>query len=67
MPMLRCSIIGDGELRLGGGVMVACTCGLGTRCCVWDKDTRLECCDDRLEVFAYEVMGCEAEWLKGSG
>lgn len=66
MPMLRCSIMGGGELRFGDGVMVACTCGLGTRCGVWDKDTRLECCDDNEGVLAYDVMGCEAEWLKGS-
>lgn len=51
--MLRCSIMGGGELRFGGGVMVACTCGLETRCLsVWDKDTRLECCDDNEGVFA---------------
>lgn len=52
MPMLRCSIMGGGELRFGGGVMVACTCGLETRCGVWDKETRLECWDDSEGVFA---------------
>lgn len=52
MPMLRCSIMADVELRFGGGVMVACTCGLETRCGVWDKETRLECCDDSEGVFA---------------
>lgn len=65
MPMLGCSIMCGGELRFGGGVMVACTCGLETRCGVWDNDTRLECCDESEGVFAYDVMGCEAEWLNG--